>query len=666
MGTPNYNYEFTEDGFIRMMKDLNYGLRHLDSQNVERLFTNQTEIQDEGGLTRIAGPLMQMYDTDNNLRLLAGYDTDDNEFKFSLYDQSGNATIELNDTGEAWVYTVHTSEDVYVGRRIFIDWDSTHLCTDLSTTFNYGAGTFFMTASTDFISTAKHYIGQIVTTARSPSTLLPLAVWPDDFILEMQSSAQMEFTAYSKLRAQAYGELYATSDIAAANGKSTDYLSMQALTGLMLLNTTAYEDALDSTALDGTFIGHNRNNYIDYKASSNRIAVEGTQKIYNSKTDIIQMYSRNMRQYDEGLHDAWVTETTNGAVYQTIYYRTMNYSRSALRNYTTVGGNWIQAILTTNEGLVPFDGLSFNDGTAVSTDNDYFVWAFYLTSTAYLYDANYPDIHVGNSSDDVYVFHAQDVITIQEGFNVAKFKFTQKYTIQGTPNLNAINWIRFSYRQLDQPQYATVLSNIFIGVVRGSTQAASTGTGTIMQRYDPYNLEWNLFGESTSYDEMVFLDTNNNLQLGMLKPSNTANALTLNTIHRDHFQAKIKYTVNSTSEGSPVVGQYFDANNYWYARVANNYLQAFIIHNSSVYDSISKAFTVASSHYDDATLYVDRTPDGYLDIHFENNSTNFRTSIESFIPSSWYNKAAPIELGNESTSYQTWTIQELEVKPYGK
>lgn len=665
MGTPNYNYEFTEDGFIRMMKDLNYGLRHLDSQNVERLFTNQTEIQDEGGLTRIAGPLMQMYDTDNNLRLLAGYDTDDNEFKFSLYDQSGNATIELNDTGEAWVYTVHTSEDVYVGRRIFIDWDSTHLCTDLSTTFNYGAGTFFMTASTDFISTAKHYIGQIVTTARSPSTLLPLAVWPNDFILEMQSSAQMEFTAYSKLRAQAYGELYATSDIAAANGKSTDYLSMQSLTGLMLLNTTAYEDALDSTALDGTYIGHNRNNYIDYKASSNRIAVEGSQRIYNLKTDMLQMYSRNMRQYDESLGNAWVAETTNADVYQTIAYRTLGYTRATVRNYTTAG-TWAQAILTTNEGLVPFDGLSFNDGTAVSTDDDYFVWAFYLLGSSNMYDSNYPDIHVGNSSDDVYVFHPSDVITVQEGFNVAKFKFTQKYTVQGAPNLNAINWMRFSFRFTDCPQYETRLSNVFIGVVRGSTQTDSTGMPTIMQRYDPYNLTWDTFGESSSYNEMVFLDTDFNLQLGMLKPANTANMLTLNTIHRDHFQAKCLYTVNSTFEGSPVIGQYFDVDNYWYARVANNYLQAFVVHNSSVYDSVSKAFTVASSYDDDATLYVDRTPDGYLDIHFESESTQLRCSIESFLPSSWYNRSAPIEIGNDSTAFVEWTIQGLEVKPYGK
>ena len=130
------NYGFDEDSLLRLQKDLNHLLTHLDSQNVRKLITEQCEIKSENNETRIDGALIEMYDysTDgldapDRLRLRMGYDG--SNFVFNMWGSvettdlpSSNIspTISLNAlTGNAiFSGSIDTDESIYIGNNIFL------------------------------------------------------------------------------------------------------------------------------------------------------------------------------------------------------------------------------------------------------------------------------------------------------------------------------------------------------------------------------------------------------------------------------------------------------------------------------------------------------------------------------------------------------------------
>jgi hypothetical protein len=93
--TPQQNME-------ALIPKINHLLATLDSTNVKRINTSETVIRSKDGETRIAGPLLLMYDKQvtPELRLRMGYDADSGKFLFQLNDVDGNNTIGLSDTGE--------------------------------------------------------------------------------------------------------------------------------------------------------------------------------------------------------------------------------------------------------------------------------------------------------------------------------------------------------------------------------------------------------------------------------------------------------------------------------------------------------------------------------------------------------------------------------------
>lgn len=128
----NFNYGFDEDSIIRLQKDLNHLLTHLDSQNVRKIYTERCEIKSEKGETVINGPLIEMYDLDavtsqasTTLRLRMGFDESTNAFVFDLYTSDGVPTISMNSSGIAtFSGDLNTAEDINVGNNIFIGYSS--------------------------------------------------------------------------------------------------------------------------------------------------------------------------------------------------------------------------------------------------------------------------------------------------------------------------------------------------------------------------------------------------------------------------------------------------------------------------------------------------------------------------------------------------------------
>jgi hypothetical protein len=124
----NLSYGFNEDEIIKLQRDLNHLLTHLDSQNVRRLYTERCEIKSEGGETVIDGPLLTMYDFDaltsqasTNLRLKMGYEASTSNFVFKLFNSTGVETLSLDANGNAiFSGNVNTSQDINVGNNIYL------------------------------------------------------------------------------------------------------------------------------------------------------------------------------------------------------------------------------------------------------------------------------------------------------------------------------------------------------------------------------------------------------------------------------------------------------------------------------------------------------------------------------------------------------------------
>jgi len=658
----NYkNYTFDEDGFLRLQKDLNYGLRHLDSQNVERLFTNQTEIRSENGLTEINGPLLNMYDTNSNLRLRAGYDTDADEFLFVLYNQSGVATIDLSDTGDALVYNVHTSQDVYVGRRIFVDWDSTEQSTDVYLAgFPYQGGLFLRTPTSDFqVSGERHMLGHIISArVMTAGTTVPVStVWPYTHSMRTHSSGVMSLTANLWSQFIAYGEM---QNPAATTGKSTDSIQIISYPGLIYLNTAIYSSQVDSTLLQALYLGpaDTREIYVGPKYSSNRMAVEGTQRYYKSKDDLIYFYQRNIRQFDEGHSRDWVTITADANVGNT-YRNTIARTRPYVRNSTT-GAAAVYMHLTTNEGLVPFDALSFNDGTPISTADDYIVWSFWLQYSSNISSSG-PWIHIGNTSDILYEFRCS---TFKDGWNYMIRKFSDKTLTQGTPNFNAVSFLRTGFNQdsaLGNNQTLMILN--FLGVMRHDPNTSTNVL--VMQKYDRYNMSWDAVGYSLNGTEVVVHDTElSELSLTHFYPYNSIAMTYLNQQHRDNLSMYLKFIMASTEYSGPLIGQYFDTGNYWYALMNQANIQLYVEYNSSSYLGITRALTDYPTFYSECELWVNRSHSGYVDINFRNN--NLYGSLDGYLPGAWYYKRENVNLGNASSTNSEYRVLDLEVRSYDK
>jgi hypothetical protein len=124
-----FNYGFDQDSIIRLQKDLNHILLHLNDQNVRNLNTDICDIRSGDGETVIDGPLIKMYGkltgssrmTSDICRLEMGWNPSTSNFVFKLYNSTGGETVSLDASGEAiFAGNINTTKSVFIGDNLFI------------------------------------------------------------------------------------------------------------------------------------------------------------------------------------------------------------------------------------------------------------------------------------------------------------------------------------------------------------------------------------------------------------------------------------------------------------------------------------------------------------------------------------------------------------------
>lgn len=123
IGTPNISnmsdnkdLTYIYDYLIKISRELNDMLYHLDSDNIRQILTDRVEVRSEDGTTEIKGNMIRQ--TDNyQTRLLLGYDINTGKFRFAVYDADGNLAIYMDDNGDA-VFTGNVTGSTITGSEI--------------------------------------------------------------------------------------------------------------------------------------------------------------------------------------------------------------------------------------------------------------------------------------------------------------------------------------------------------------------------------------------------------------------------------------------------------------------------------------------------------------------------------------------------------------------
>jgi hypothetical protein len=109
--------EALESAIVNLANRLTWIIAKLDSQNVKRLDTNETEIKSADGTTEIIGSMLVQKDADGVTRIRQGYDAVTNAFIYEVFDSSGDKTIGIDSGGAA------TFIGTITGGTIIGDWD---------------------------------------------------------------------------------------------------------------------------------------------------------------------------------------------------------------------------------------------------------------------------------------------------------------------------------------------------------------------------------------------------------------------------------------------------------------------------------------------------------------------------------------------------------------
>lgn len=108
------------DYVYQLREELEYVAMNLDSDNVTEILTNITKVKSEDGTTEIVGNTLKQTDG-KRTRLIMGYDKASKQFRYEMYDATGQKTIYIDDNGEAvFAGSVNTSKDIYVGNNIYM------------------------------------------------------------------------------------------------------------------------------------------------------------------------------------------------------------------------------------------------------------------------------------------------------------------------------------------------------------------------------------------------------------------------------------------------------------------------------------------------------------------------------------------------------------------
>jgi hypothetical protein len=458
------NYSIDEDGIVRMQKDLNYLLTHLDHQNVTRLYTNYCSIQSEYGETWINGPLLTMKTTaSTTIRLLAGYDASTGDFVFKLFDVNGLAQISLNSSGEAIF-----GGNVITGKDILCK----HIVVGSETTDSMTA----MTSNTYGIY--MRYPGTTQYMAAIYSTNIGGGVYQ----FEIESSHVFNMTAKQTFRIYCYSGY---DFVSTATITDTDYMELWSVNHRIFINTCGLHSNTDR----GLFLGDQlKHTFLGLWANStSRIATEGHIRHGSITNDLMYFAGRNTKTiWSSGSTtltpnttvNTGTTSSTNGIVAR---------SPGKIKSHINTTGAYVMAYAS----ITSLDITAFNDNSPATTD-DYLVFIFHIDTTAIASTTWGVFCQIGQDASTLYTYKYGSTwgYPFTTGFNVMSRKIGSFTTVNGVPNFNDIKYVRFGFMTATTATTGMGICPDYVGIHRVHPSTASTWSDFQSERNSTWQLEW--------------------------------------------------------------------------------------------------------------------------------------------------------------------------------
>lgn len=293
-----------QDRLIGLQRQMNWGLRNLDSINVKRINTEITVIKSEGGEMDLTGRQLRMYDETSSLRFRVGLSTAgiydmtlwSSNAATTDYDYSSNASMYINSSGEAvFADSIKTGKDAIVGRNLFVGKNNT---TDIKSVRLQAYSTGHAAAE-DLAIRTKYIVGGLLGAEfgmlhSSDNSTDPIRDLESLYIKTFQGvSIEGQFVNLVGIGAGSIG-LTCDTAILEINGQSTGLIQLYA--GTIVLNpaskafkyTTASSNEIATVGMLGTSAGLTSDQAMTNFSSDRRLSMDfttgGAVKLYQNSS----------------------------------------------------------------------------------------------------------------------------------------------------------------------------------------------------------------------------------------------------------------------------------------------------------------------------------------------------------------------------------------------
>ena len=585
MAEVGLNYSIDEDGIVRLQKDLNYLLTHLDHQNVRTLYTEFCDIRSELGETVIDGPALKMYDSSGILRLFMGLDstsvsptTATSDFVFNLYDANGIRQISLNSSGEAvFGGNIQTMQDAYFGRFVFIGSTiqplvSSNSPTDLSGIKFIEHGTsnvvaFLGTSAGESVLALDVYYG--------------FDLWAIDGVISLWSMG----------------------------ANSTSYLRLDASNNRIRINSDGWNSSNSSDA--GVTIGTEyKETYLCISKSSNKVATEGYQRRNNIEKGLTYLCGKNTKVLYFGSTVVAVPSTSVTSIYQA-GNRFVNRNVSLhMVSATRTTGSYVEAVAT----IANVDLTAFNDNSAATTD-DFIVFVFYVQSTAHINNTHGVYFYPGQSTAAYFRYrncstYGYDITT---GWNIIARKIGSYDSVLGAPSFANIASMTMGWRTATTNSTGFGVSFDYVGIHRKHFSLSTTWEDLQAEKNSTYTNYW-----YSGFDKFMIVDYTSDIGLVNLTPWPNDNSIQFTTNLYSNFSAELEFICNNAGKG-PCLFWSDLANNHAKVSISSNVLTLETNVNSTVNTYQTNLPTL--SFGDKVKLYISKDYESYINVTYIANST---------------------------------------------
>ena len=509
-------YDFNDDSMQRLMKDLNYMFTHLDERNVKRLYTEYCNIQSEDGETVISGPLLTMLDGAGTKRLEMGWDSVSGEFKFSIYDSTGGAAVELDSTGDAvFRGKINTAKDIYIGERAFIGWGGN---TNLPEHASTKRGIYFLNPG------STQYVGSLYTT-----------MWRYQSVGDTSPSLHLQSSGNLTLLSQRYMQLGVGDSASTTPSRifitNTKYV-------ITMLEWDASDDARISTDY-GIYMGekgiipmyHGATHTVDKEI----ICTEDLEYDYVD-SECRQFYVRNTKTialpstaWSIGVSaDCDLSLSTNRLIGRGAKLKVKNSSANVMEIYLA-----ISAVNLTES----------YDGTTFSTGIDKIVLIAYIDDPTAVQSVG-PYAYLGQSSAacNIYYFNNQ---TFTTGWNILINDISPSSVI-GAPDMTAVTWIKLGWKAVENSSGHYIIFD-HLGLHRGSTMVYTSQYHDFM---DYYSTGYKIYQNTYCFPFYDYPFSDNNC-ISLNGTTKNERMLTIG-YNVPYFRSELEYT-NLRSNCSPCI-----------------------------------------------------------------------------------------------------------------